>query len=235
MWMGLLSNDGVGRVLSGYRDPIYNTLADFVGSWNETFLLTESIQMFPLVTEISPIFGLSLLGLVEHAVIWALIVSIVTLIVVGYDNHRRHKLQVKSTSAQLALKLLEVWEGNNTFTKMIRKLEKAHAEFTDKDDRVHFVLTKFEDIAILKRDKLLTETHVQEFFGRDIVRIAANKSVMRILNEYHNEDTRHNYNNLKNLLKTLKNGGCILIHRWSHLQMRLEMGRHQHVVFLPPV
>ena len=155
-----------------------------------------------MVTEISPIFGLSLLELVEYAVIGAFIVSAATLIMVGYDNDRRHKLQVKSTSAQLCMKLLEKWESNNTFAKMILKLETLHTEFTDEDDNVHFVLTKFEDIAILNRDELLTDTHVREFFGKDIVRIAANKSVMGILDEYHNEDVRNNYNNLKEMLKT---------------------------------
>ena len=160
-----------------------------------------------MVTEISPIFGLSLLELVEYAVIGAFIVSAATLIMVGYDNYRRHKLQVNSTSAQLCIKLLEKWEDSSTFTQMISKLEKPNAEFTDEEHNVHFVLTKFEDIAILKRDELLTDTHVREFFGRDIVRIAANKSVMGILDEYHSEDVRNNYNNLKELLKTSEKWG----------------------------
>ena len=90
---------------------------------------------------------------------------------------------------------------------MIFKLEKPHAEFTDEDDNVHFVLTKFEDIAILRKDELITKTHTREFFGKDIVRIAANKSVMRILDEYHREDGRNNYNNLKELLQNSEKWG----------------------------
>ena len=160
-----------------------------------------------MITEISPIFGLSLLELVEYAVIGALIVSIVTLIVVGYDNRRRHELQVKSTSAQLALKLLEEWCGINTFTKLIFKLSKPNMQFKDEKDGVFFVLTKFEKIAILRRDKLLTKTHVQEFFGMDLVRIRANESIMKILDEYHNENEDHNYNNLKELLDDSKEWG----------------------------
>ena len=38
-------------------------------------------------------------------------------------------------------------------------------------------------------------------FGRDIVRIDASKSVMKILDEYYDEDPIHNYNNLKDLIK----------------------------------
>ena len=115
--------------------------------------------------------------------------------------------QNKIASANLVFKLLENWNGDNTFTQMIYKLEKPNAEFTDEDDGVHFVLNTFEDIAILRKDKTLTETHVREFFGIDIVRIDANESVMKILNNYRQEDIEHNYNHLKNMLDDSKKWG----------------------------
>ena len=48
---------------------------------------------------------------------------------------------------------------------------------------------------------------MREFFGRDIVRIAANESVMKILNDYHHEDIEHNYKALKKLLDDSKKWG----------------------------
>ena len=115
--------------------------------------------------------------------------------------------QNKIASANLVFKLLENWNGDNAFTQMIYKLEKPNAEFIDEDDGVHFVLATFEDIAILRKDKTLTETHVREFFGRDIVRIDANESVMKILNNYRQEDIEHNYNHLKDMLDDSKKCG----------------------------
>ncbi len=102
------------------------------------------------------------------------------------------------------MKLSEKWESDDMFTKMILKLKKPHTEFIDKDDNVHSVLSKFDNIALLWKDKTITETHVQWFFGKNIVRITANKSVMKILDKYHNEDVKNNYNHLKKLLKESK-------------------------------
>ena len=164
-----------------------------------------------MITEISPIFGLSLLGLVELAVIVGAFVGIVSSLIIARTIHKRNvaslEQQRKVNSAELTLKLLEWWDGINTFTKLIFKLSKPNAKFTDEEDGVFFALTKFEAIAILLKDKTLTENHVREFFGMDLVRINANESIRRILDEYHQEDIDHNYNNLKELLDESKKWG----------------------------
>ena len=148
--------------------------------------------------------------MVEIAVFVGAITGIGSSLIIAYVIHKRNKelleQQKKVNSAELALKLLEKWKGC-TFTRMILKLNKPNAKFTDEGDGVHFVLATFEDIAVLWKDGTLTKTHVREFFGRDIVRIDANKSVMKILNEYYEEDHIHNYNNLKKLLKDSKKWG----------------------------
>ena len=159
-----------------------------------------------MITEISPILGLNLLELIEHTVILVFGVSIGTLIGVWYWNFKQHKLQVKSTSAQLALKLVEKWHNDLLFSEITFDLGTEDIQFTDKD-KVNPVLAVFEDIAILKRDKLLTETHVREFFGREIVRINANVSIMKIIDDFHKRDVKHNYNNLKEMLEDSKKWG----------------------------
>ena len=153
------------------------------------------------VTEISPIFGLSVLGIMGILTIVAGFGSFVVAFFIWYT----HNGQKKIASANLIIKYLEPWENDKRFAQMILKLEKPNARFTN-EDSVHFMLAKFEDIAILRKDKTLTKTHVQEFFGRDIVRIDANESVMKILNEYYEKDSAHNYNNLKKLLNDSKKG-----------------------------
>ena len=166
-------------------------------------ILRRRLQMVPMITEISPIFGLSLLGLVETTVLSVIVGAIVGIgssVIIAYTIHKRNKelleQQKKVNSAQLALKLLESWNKTNVLMQMLLKMEKPNVKFTDEND-VHYMLAPFEDIAVLRKDGTLTETHVREFFGRDIVRINANKSIMKILNEYHKEDPIHNYNNLK--------------------------------------
>ena len=171
-----------------------------------------------MTTEISPMFGLSLLELVEWFTILTPIAIFTAAAITGVfswwsirQSNKRMAEQLESqnkiASAKLILELLKKWDGRNTLTLMIYKLEKPNAEFTDKDDGVHFVLGIFENIAILRKDGTLAETHVREFFGTDIVRIDANESVMGILNDYHHEDTEHNYNNLKNMLDDSKKWG----------------------------
>ena len=169
--------------------------------------------MISLVTEISTIFGLTLLEMIEYtmflipgAIIAAAGITGTFSLISILQNKKNLEMQNKIASASLIHKHLEPWDKNKRFKQMILKLETPNAVFTD-EDQVHFVLAKFEDIAILRQDKLFTETHVQEFFGRDIVRIGANESVMKILDEYYNEDRIHNYNNLKKLLDDSKKWG----------------------------
>ena len=70
-----------------------------------------------------------------------------------------------------------------------------------------FVLGKFEMISVLQESGVLNDVHIREFFGMNIVRINSNESVMKILDDYYNEDHAHNYNNLKKLLNDSKKWG----------------------------
>ena len=169
--------------------------------------------MIPVATEISPILGLTLLGMVE----WIAIAILISVIVTGgfsFWSIRQSKAQVykqletqnKIASANLVIKYLKRWEEDEDFKQVIIKIEDANAEFSNKHD-VTFVLAVFEDISVLRKDGTLTETHIREFFGRDIVRMRSNKSIMKIINEYHNKDPIHNYNNLVELINDSKDWG----------------------------
>ena len=168
--------------------------------------------MIPVVTEISPILGLTLLGMVEWIAI-AIFVSAGVTGVFSLWSIRQSKAQVskqletqnKIASANLIIKYLKHWDDKD-FDEVIVKIEDANAEFSHKHD-VTFVLAVFEDIAVLRKDRMLTDNHIQNFFGRDIVRMRANKSIMKIINEYYDKDPVHNYNNLMELIKDSKDWG----------------------------
>ena len=149
--------------------------------------------------------------MIEVAIILGSVIGAFSSVSIAYVIHKRNvallEQQRKVNSAELSLKLSESWNRINTFTKLIFKLSKPNMKFKDEEDGVFFVLGKFEDIAILRKDEILTEIHVREFFGMDLVRINANESIMKILDEYHNENADHNYNNLKELLDDSKEWG----------------------------
>ena len=62
------------------------------------------------------------------------------------------------------------------------------------------MLDEYEDLAVLYVDETLDKTHVQEFFGRGIVQINANRQIKKILTDYNDDDSANNYNNLMTLL-----------------------------------
>lgn len=158
-----------------------------------------TLSIIHMITEISPIFGLNLLSILEILTIITGFSSLVVAVAILYT----YTGQKKIASANLVVKYLEPWTKDKQFGDMILKLEKPNAQFTN-ENQVHSMLSKFEDIAILWKDKTLTKTHVREFFGRDIIRINTNESVMKFLNDYNKEDPAHNYNNLKKLLNNSK-------------------------------
>ena len=150
------------------------------------------------------------MGLIEVAIILGSVIGALSSGLVACVIHKRNKelleQQKKADSVRLVLVLLEKWKGQTSFTEIVYDLATPNKQFTDKD-KVNPVLAVFEDIAMLRHDKALTENHVREFFGRDIVRLDANKSIMKIVNDFYNKDHKHNYNNLKKMLDDSKEWG----------------------------
>ena len=125
--------------------------------------------MIPVVTEISPIFGLTLLEMIEYttflipgAIIAAAGITGTFSLISILQNKKNLEMQNKIASASLVHKHLEPWYVDKRFGEIVLALEKPNAGFADKE-QVHYVLAKFENIAILWKDKLFTEIHVREF------------------------------------------------------------------------
>ena len=114
------------------------------------------------------------------------------------------KSQNKIASANLVRDILKPWRADTPFTRMLGKIEDTHMKFDKDEDLVHDLFTEFEDIAVFWKDKILDDKHVREFFGREIIRIKVNKSIMKILKDYNKKDPANNYNNLMELIEHSK-------------------------------
>ena len=155
-----------------------------------------------MVTDISPIFGLPLVGLVDIATfvgVGAIAASGVIAYVIYRGNKAQLEQQKKVNSATLALKILENWSESKhpRFTGFLDRLERS--EVTKNDPDMDMFLDEFENIAIFWKDGTLTETHVNEFFGTNLEQISANpvtKDYLKDLKDNHSSK----YANLRLLI-----------------------------------
>ena len=146
-----------------------------------------------MITEISPIFGLSLLELFELSSLAIPIAIIAAACITGGLSYwsirqsktdslqnkkqmveskkqmaKQLKLQNNIASAQLAWNILEYWRESKHegFTDFLKKLHRS--EIDPNDENIGVTLNIFEDIAILWHEKTLTDNHVKEFFGNPL-------------------------------------------------------------------
>ena len=176
-----------------------------------------------MITEISPIFGLNLLELIEWIMIATPIAIIISAIVTGVFSYRsinqsktqakqsreqidtQLKLQNNIASAQLVWSILEYWreEKHDGFTNFLMRLHRSEIK---EDDRViGVVLGIFEDIAIWWKEGTLTDNHVKEFFGNPLVDIRDNKIMQERITKSSKKNPDFIFVNLRALLEeTLK-------------------------------
>ena len=171
-----------------------------------------------MVTEISPVFGLTLLELLEIAPILISIAILASAAVTGIFSSRsikqsqaqmiesktqvaeQLKLQNKIASAQLAWKLLEYWrdEKHDGFTDFMAEL--YNSKVNKDDSRIANILQIFEDIAVFWHDESLTENHTKEFFGPPL-RIIRESQIMQDRIKKASTDSDLIYSNLRPLLE----------------------------------
>ena len=131
-----------------------------------------------MVTEISPIFGLTLVGMVE----WAAIGAVTGSALIAYVIHKRNKelleqqkkasserleQQKKVDSARLIRELFMPWKKNAAFKKFLGELNDPKVTKYD-DDMLEEVLNQFEIIATHCDDELLLESHVRSFLSANL-------------------------------------------------------------------
>lgn len=120
--------------------------------------------------DISPVFGLTLVGTVEFVGIAAGLGSFVVALAIWYGNRRNHEIQINTASANLALKLRKSWSRvkDKDFAEFVRLLHNENAEAEADNPMIGRFLNALEKVAILMDDGVMTKLHVKEFFGRDL-------------------------------------------------------------------
>ena len=161
-------------------------------------LLTSSNPaIFYMATDISQTFGLTLLELMEIMTVVAGIGSSCVAVVVLFVHLRQHKIQIRATSADLALKMLEYW-SESRYPDFAEFIERLHASKVAEDDpKIPLFLGALEEVAIFWKEGTITDNHVKEFFGPDLRGILKNDPVHNYLKERHKGST---YANLWELL-----------------------------------
>ena len=171
-----------------------------------------------LVTDISQIFGMSLVGMVDIAtVIGAAVGGIGSAIIIAKVIHNsnvklleHHKdlLRQQRTvnSAELSLKILESWSErkNPKFTGFLDRLENSTVPENDQD--MELFLDVFENIAVFWKEGTLTETHVNEFFSTNLKQIRDNPITSGYLDDLERQNSPL-YASLRTLLKKNRKNG----------------------------
>ena len=154
-----------------------------------------------MVTDISPIFGLTLLDLMGILTVVAGVGSLIIAGAIIVVHIRQHGLQVKIASAHLSLKMLGFWTWS---------VDKGFAKFADKmhagtvkegENGIQQYLDILEEIATFWKEGTITYNHVKEFFKPELETIPKNEPVMLFLKEKEKEGA---YGNLGELLNQLQ-------------------------------
>ena len=167
--------------------------------------------LMPVVTEISPVFGLTLVGIME----WAAIAAVVGSGLIALVIHRRNKELLKqqkeasskqleqqreTNSAKLALTFLEYWKDQK-YEELIDFIERLHRSEEKKgDQKIPPVLNIFEDIAILWNGKLMTKIHVEQFFGNTLLAIRESEIMQEAITARSKNREKYVYVNLRKML-----------------------------------
>ena len=148
-------------------------------------------------TNISSVFGLTLIELGELTVATPIVLGLASIIALLLIHYRQHGLQQKLVSAELSMKMLKYLDENghkdftnlvNSFSISISKMEKIE-EFNARLDRY---LEIWEEIAVFCKERTITKTHRKEFFEADLKIIRLNSVVYDYLKKEHTKTTYHN-------------------------------------------
>ena len=139
-----------------------------------------------MVTEISPVFGMSLVALIETATIIGAVVGIssggIVAGVVYYVNKRLLNQQKKVESARMIRELSGPWRNNAEFKEFLQNLN--NPQVTAYDSRmVDKVLNHFDLIATLSEDGILTEFHVRSLFSANLATMRSDTFILNHITE----------------------------------------------------
>lgn len=173
-----------------------------------------------MLTDISPIFGCTLLELVELGTIlvgiFTILAPIATLVVayVIYHSNKNqikeqqeiHKNQMEQQKKINSMKILWMvhspWRNNSEFKTFLRDLNYENLYYDD--DILTGMLNRFEYIATFVDDKLIYEYQVKSLIGADIKAVRDNKHIRRFILTIQKKDPNA-YSDLDKLFEKSRN------------------------------
>lgn len=151
-----------------------------------------------MATDISPIFGLTLLQWADWVALLGAIFSIGLVVTLLFIHWRQHSLQQKMVSAQLSQTMLEYWQPDKHgwFVDLIKAMPTTEIKEDNKD--LGRYLAIWETIAVYCNEGTITKKHRNELFVPDLKNIRNNKAVCGYLKSKYTDTT---YNHLWKMMK----------------------------------
>lgn len=158
-----------------------------------------------LEAEISTLFGLTLIELVEHVAIGAISIAVTGLTIAIaslWVSSKQTANHSKISSANLILELLQPWRKDD-FQQFLEQLHDP--KITEYNEvKLEKFLNQLEDIAIFWKDKTLTEVHVKEFFGANLKTVRDDKFIQNYMKPWIEKNPDYYFVNLTKLIEKVK-------------------------------
>ena len=160
------------------------------GMW---LLISKDRLMALMVTDISPIFGMSLTALIEMATIIGAAVGIgsagIIARVIRNSNRALLRQQKKMDSAKLVWDLSIPWSNDEKFKRFLDDLLDPAVTKYDLD-QTYASLELFETIAIVWKSGLLQEFHMRASFSSNLRSIRMDKFIQDLIAKEQKENPR---------------------------------------------
>jgi len=150
-----------------------------------------------LEEEISLIFGLTLVQIVEYVAMIGIAIAASSFIVTAYYSTKQSKV----SSANLILELLKPWRSDK-FKHLLDQISDPQIKKYDLKETEEF-LNQFEDIATFSKDGTLSENHVIQFFGPNLKDIRDDDFIQNFIKKWVDKDPDFYFINLRKLIKEL--------------------------------
>ena len=101
--------------------------------------------------------------------------SFVVAAVIMVVHYFQHQLQKRTTSANVAMQIMETIQKTKVVTEALYKLHTSNMSI--KDPGFLWLLSSLDAVAIFWKEGTITDAHVREFFGSTLKRINDNPEI----------------------------------------------------------
>ena len=146
--------------------------------------------VIPIVTEISLIFGLTLLEYLDLLGVAGLLTAVFTAIFLYVSTTRKSKIE----SANISLKLLQIGR-EDMYRKIFEKIRNAKKL---EEQEIKDLLRYYEYVAEFLKDKVLSYDHVFHIHGKNLKLMYENDEIRKVFDKA-TQNSNYSYVNLRDL------------------------------------